>query len=203
VAVDLNSVFAQMINNFIKDIHTCLPGQIEVYDGIVATVKPLISKLYLDNIIEPLPIIDSVPVVFPSSATFQMTFPLAKGDGCLILFSERGLDTWIASGVDVPPINRRKFDLSDAICIPGLWSMPTDPKEKDILNFNLKFGAAKLKFNPAGQIALGNPVGEVLDLISQALGLIADRLDAETRPLTNAVAINAIKAKFDLMKGSL
>lgn len=209
---DINDVFNQLIDQRIKDIHTCLPGQIETFNGQTADVKPLIKKLYVDQTIEILPVISNVPVVFNSSSTMQLTYPLQSGDGCLVLFSERGLDKWIASGVDDTPTDRRKFDLTDAICIPGLWSPATDPKEIDPINMLLKFGNAKLKFDNLGKVALGNSSAELLDLIDKFLDamisatvIIPGGSSAGTYPLSPATitALNVIKALLALIKGIL
>jgi hypothetical protein len=209
---DANQVFNQLVKQQIKDIHTCLPGQIESFDGTKADVKPLIKKFYVDDTVEELPVISSVPVLFNSSSNMQLTYPLSKGDGCLILFSERGLDKWMDSGVDSAPTDRRKFDLTDAICIPGLWSPATDPKEVDPVNMLLKFGDAKLKIDNLGKVALGNSSAELLDLLDQTLDamisatvIIPGGSSQGTYPLDPATitALTLIKTFLALIKGTL
>jgi hypothetical protein len=209
---DANQVFNTLVDQRIKDIHTCIPGQIESFDGIRANVKPLIKKLYVDDEEEELPVISSVPVVFNSSSNMQLTYPLNKGDGCMILFSERGLDKWMDSGRDSAPTDRRKFDLTDAICVPGLWSPATDPKEVDLTSMLLKFGDAKLKFDNLGKMALGNSSAELLDITDQFLDamisatvIIPGGSSAGTYPLDPATiaSLNTIKTLLALIKGTL
>lgn len=127
-----NTTFPEVIQNYIakatKDIHTALPGRIESYDPTTqkADVKPLIKS---ENVLEdgtieylPIPVIPNVPVAFPGGNGFMVTFPLTKGDTCLIIFSEASLDTWLSKGGDVEPSVATRHDFSDAVIYPGLKS---------------------------------------------------------------------------------
>jgi len=110
--------------SMMADIHTCLPGRVEKYEYKTqkAEVKPLIKKKFLNGDSLDIPVIPNVPVVFPRTKKAGFTFPLNKGDGVLLVFSERSLERWLSSGDDVEPGDPRKFDLTDAIAIPGLFS---------------------------------------------------------------------------------
>lgn len=132
-----NTLAAAIENTFmtlLSHIHTCLPGRIETYDYTTqkATVKPLIKKKYLDGDVQELPVLTNVPVQFPRTKKSGITFPLTRGDGVLIVFSERSLERWKSSGDDTEPGDARKFDLSDGIAIPGLFSF----KQKNIASNN-------------------------------------------------------------------
>jgi len=106
------------------DVHTCMPGRFESYEfkPQKATVKPLIKKIYLDGTVLDLPVLGNVPVIFPRTKTSGITFPINKGDKCLLVFSERSLEQWYLTGNNTEPGDRRRYDLSDAIAIPGLFS---------------------------------------------------------------------------------
>ena len=69
------------------------------------------------------PRIDGVPVVFPqgNDREFITAWPVKKGDKCLLIISEQSLDLW-QYGIDTE--TDLKFDLSNAICIPGLYAPP-------------------------------------------------------------------------------
>jgi len=120
LASALNTVFESLIS----DVHTALPGRIEKYEYSTqkAQVKPLIKRKYLDGEVLEMPVLVNVPVVFPRTKKSGITFPLAKGDGVLVIFTERALERWKSSGTDSEPGDRRKFDLSDGIAIPGCFS---------------------------------------------------------------------------------
>jgi len=53
-----------------------------------------------------------------------MTFPVAAGDDCLLVFCSRSIDEWWISGEKHVPHDLRKHDLSDAIAIVGIRPKP-------------------------------------------------------------------------------
>ena len=108
-------------------IHTCLPGRIEKYDATKkkASIQPLIKiKFKKQTEYTSMPIINNVPVQFPCTRKSLIHFPLERGDGCLLLFSERSLEKYLNTVItkESEPQDPRKFALSDAIAIPGLFS---------------------------------------------------------------------------------
>lgn len=113
----------ETVNNMLSGVHTCLPGVIDKYDpaNAEAEVKPQIKKIYKNGEVIALPAIVAVPVVFPRSRNSIIHFPLGRGDGVLIMFSERSLERWLSLGGDQEPGDPRRFDLTDAIAIPGLF----------------------------------------------------------------------------------
>ena len=127
-------VFNTWFDNKMTKIHTVIPGEIVSYDGHdkrTAQVKPLITLKTNKGLSIELPPIDNVPVQFPSSSTFNFLYPLKKGDGCLIAFSEVGIGNFMNNSGVVEADDISRFSLTDAICIPGLFSpsvVPTDTK---------------------------------------------------------------------------
>lgn len=71
-----------------------------------------------------LPVLVDVPVIFPSGGGFTLTFPIAAGDECLVIFASRCIDAWRQSGgVQVQP-ELRMHDLSDGFALVGVRSQP-------------------------------------------------------------------------------
>lgn len=66
------------------------------------------------------PLLLNVPVYFPSGGGFTLTFPVAAGDECILLFNDRQIDNWLATGAGKPPNIARAHDLSDGIALVGL-----------------------------------------------------------------------------------
>jgi hypothetical protein len=113
-----------------RNVHTMLPGKIEKYSGHSerkATVKPLVKFLTVDGQSLSIPSIPNVPVWFPSSGKFNFLFPINKDDGCIILFSESGIGKFLNGKTEVDADSLARFQLTDAICIPGLWSFKNVP----------------------------------------------------------------------------
>jgi len=127
--------------SFMNNVHTCIPGTIESYDPVKkkVSVKPGIKK-ELDTGSISYPVITDVPVMFPCTKDSIITFPLKKGDGCLILFSETCLERYLsAAGEEVEAGDKRKFALSDAICIPGLFPFGSPGSVGDGINLQVKY----------------------------------------------------------------
>lgn len=124
VQYTLDDLISRYIDNSLIDTHTALPGVIDSFDPEtqIAKVQPLIKRVLIDNIEKDLPVLINVPVVFQRAGGFNITFPVQQGDECLILFSERAIDTWLQSGGIQKPLDRRKHDLTDAIALLGLYN---------------------------------------------------------------------------------
>lgn len=129
-------ILQQTINRFIlSNINTSIPGTIQTFDQAtqIATVTPNIraieNKMDGTTTTVQLPDLIQVPCVFPYSTTtgFALTFPIEKGDQCLLIFAQRSIDNWQEfSRVQDPAESKfpRAFSLSDAIAIPGLIPKP-------------------------------------------------------------------------------
>jgi|AntRauTorcE11897_2_1112592.scaffolds.fasta_scaffold29579_2 phage baseplate assembly protein gpV len=123
----------QGIANRLKDLHTSMPGIIESFDPATqtASIQPTIKRVFItrDGITETLtpsnlPLLINVPIQFPRGGGFSLTFPVTKGDECLIMFAERAIDTWHKFGGIREPNAKRFHSLSDATAIVGLSSLP-------------------------------------------------------------------------------
>ena len=111
----------------LDDVHTALPGEIISFDTKegLATVKPIGKFSTADGKVFEYPIITEVPVVFPfcEKSRIGMAFPVDAGDSCLIIVSENELDEW-RNGSEAEGFLR--FDLTNAVAIPGLLSKGND-----------------------------------------------------------------------------
>lgn len=71
-----------------------------------------------------MPLLVDVPIIFPRAGGFAITFPVKKGDECLVSFSARCIDAWWQSGGVQAPLEARMHDLSDGFAILGPTSQP-------------------------------------------------------------------------------
>lgn len=122
----LAAILTASADERLAGVNVSIPARVESYDSSEQSIdaKPLIKRGYLSEgqtrATESLPIITSVPVVFPGAGDYSITFPIAKGDTVLLIFSQFSLDKWLNSGGEVDPDDDRRFHISDAIAIPGL-----------------------------------------------------------------------------------
>jgi len=111
-------------------IHTALPGRIVSYNPATMTASVQVAiqavRQKTDGVLEAMDIhpIGDVPVHFPGGGGHTITFPVAAGDECLVIFSERNIDNWFAQGGVQLPGDYRMHDMSDAFVLVGTRSQP-------------------------------------------------------------------------------
>lgn len=121
--------------NAAAKMRVAIPGIIENFDPEkqTATVQPAITenvRLGQEDI-KPiqLPLLTDVPVVFPRAGGYCLTFPVKKGDECLLVFSDMCIDGWWQSGGVQNQTETRRHDLSDAQAFLGVQSVPQAVKD--------------------------------------------------------------------------
>lgn len=125
-SLSFEKLFKESVWAELNKVHTAVPAMVDKYDAESVTIEalPLLNKVYKDgHVIKFEKPIVQVPVCFPRTKRFRFTFPLERGDGVLLLFSENCIDDWIKSGEAVSPTSFRKFSMTDAIAIPGLFAI--------------------------------------------------------------------------------
>ena len=136
---DLGALFDLGGQAIRAEVYTALPGRVEAYDQAEqkASVQPLLRRAYVNDedvrVVETLPVIHGVPVMFQSAGECSMSFPVRKGTSVLLLFAHGSLDRWLSKGGLVDPEDDRKHDLNDAVAIPGLRPF-SDPIPADGLH---------------------------------------------------------------------
>ena len=127
----LNDALLVALNGLQSDIWTALPGEIQSFDPVemTCTVQPTIRARFkspVDGSISwiQLPLLTDCPVVFPGGGGLTLTFPIAQGDECLVVFSSRCIDGWWQSGGVQNQPDYRLHDLSDGFVLAGVRSQP-------------------------------------------------------------------------------
>lgn len=105
------------------NIHTAFPATIKEYDPDTrrAEVQPSLKRKLPSGEFMEFPVIVDVPVVYFGTKKGGVHISPEEGDEVLIVCSERCLDTWKDDGGSgIEDEDNRKFNLPDAIAIPGL-----------------------------------------------------------------------------------
>ncbi len=118
------------LNSQQTSVWTALPGIIEDFDPVrmTCTVQPAIDSQVRDEsgIVrsQPRPLLSDCPVQFPAGGGCSLTFPVEKGDECLVVFASRCIDSWWQSGDIQGQAEVRMHDLSDGFALLGFRSQP-------------------------------------------------------------------------------
>lgn len=192
---NLASLITGRIDERFDQLNTCRPGRIQSYNSTtgLASVKPLIQKAFVDEAgdrqVAPLPVIPSVPVIFPGSGGVRIKFPVLPGDLVLLLFSSASLDRWLIAAEDVDPADDRAHALTDAIAIPGLLHRASD-------------ASPQIEFTLAGEIHAGG--SSALALLSE-LNDLRSKHNSHTHPSNGAAPTTGLVASpytgTDVLKG--
>jgi hypothetical protein len=198
----LDVAFGKIFQQLISNIHTAMPGEIVSFDPLTqtATIQPSLQRLLegADGA-ENLPPIEDVPVCMPGGGGFWINLDLAAGDTGIIIWSERSIANWLTLGGQADPDDTRKFDLSDAMFIPGinpLVGVLVPPLETGSLIIRNKLGTTKITLTDT-DIILENTYGTI------TLGASTLKLENTTGgnveiKATGQVAINGTNLTVDL-----
>lgn len=181
-------------------IWTMLPGIVQsvtVSGGVPVASVQLAIKGYDSNpdgtrTFHDIPILPHCPIVFPRGGGYSMTFPIKKGDECMVQFASRSLDEWWQTGKGQPPYDFRKHDLSDGVCFVGLTSRakPLSGISTSTAQFRSDDGATMVELDAAGHaVRIVGSGGITLDGPVHATGAIT--------------ADSTITAKGDVKAGSI
>lgn len=126
----------------VNEVHTALPGRIVSYDASkgTATIQPIGKFKTAKGKVLEYPMATEVPIVFPFCyrASVGIAFPVMKGDTCLLIVSEVELDEWRSGAASEGSL---RFDLTNAIAIPGLLKSNNRIVKKAFENMAVVIGA--------------------------------------------------------------
>ncbi|HDS5695604.1 TPA: phage baseplate protein [Klebsiella pneumoniae subsp. pneumoniae] len=125
---ELQETLERVKDKSVANARTALPGVILSFDPDTVTCsvvlcskssKPVPYEDISKTESMDFPLLVDLPVVFPRGGGVTLTFPLAEGDECLVVFSDRCIDFWWQNGGVQELVDWRSHDLSDAFVIPG------------------------------------------------------------------------------------
>ncbi len=184
---DQQQAVKMAIGGAVADTWTALPGIILSFSpgALTAVVRPAIqgvqqasdgSYQYVD-----LPDLPDVPVVFPRGGGCTLTFPIAEGDECLVVFASRCIDAWWQSGGVQIPMEMRMHDLSDGFALPGPFSQAQKIS-------GISTASVQLRSNDGSTYIDLNPTTQKVKIVAPG----GFEVDAPTSTFTGAVTIEGV-----------
>jgi hypothetical protein len=156
--IDTSSAWAELLHAAIArsldGVHTSIPAR-------VASYLPLLQQIACEPVIEGMPKLEDVPVLWPRGGGYMQHFPLAAGDHVLLVFCEADFNPWRLSGSALAPAMLKRHGLF-------AWALPgAAPDVAPMLVPSLLAGAAFGEDSPTGTVVqvaggkctVGLPVG--------------------------------------------
>lgn len=165
-------------------IWTALPGIIQSFNPTAKTavIQPAIKAIVFaqdgTSTDVALPLLVDCPVFFPSGGGCTLTFPIAVGDECLVVFSSRCIDAWWFSGGIQVQAEMRMHDLSDGFAFVGVSSLPNVPG-------SINTSTVQLRSNDGAAYVSVNPTTHEVDITTSGNVLIT----APTTTITGALVV--------------
>ena len=123
----LKTLLNALAHDIMKNINCAKVGTIQSFNATlqeatieiaftqVTSVSPTGVKTFAQY-----PLLVNVPVAWQGGGGVTATFPIAAGDECIVIFNDRQIDNWLATGAGQPPSIGRVHDLSDGMAIVGI-----------------------------------------------------------------------------------
>lgn len=200
---DLRSLLLAFKTEIFASLNCHQWGVVQAFNSALQTVSVQIAVLRqvpVDNgngqaayVSKAYPLLVDVPIFIPTGGQGYLTFPVAAGDVCLVLFNDRDFDQYWATGNIQDPNSGRMHDLSDGLAIIGFRTKAKPLSAYDAAQVVLALNTTK--------IFLGSKIGFQNNTISllTALTNLCNTLKAwvDTRGDTpNAATIAALNARI-------
>lgn len=113
------------MESILANTRVAVPGIVVSFNtqNQTAVIQPAIKESIKGESVQ-LPQLLDVPVQFPHAGGYCLTLPVKAGDECLVIFADMCIDGWWQSGGVQSQTEKRRHDLSDAIAIMGITSVP-------------------------------------------------------------------------------
>lgn len=166
----LSKLLQNAISSYLIDVHTALPAKIESYKNGKAEVTLCLQRKVNDELIT-LPKLVDVPVMFPrtNGGKSFLSMPIKKGDTGLVIFTERSIDRWKVGGGIVDPKDTRKFDLSDAVFIAGLYDFSKPLNYSNSEAIELVNDKASIILHPDGKIEFKGVSEDLVKIVESVI----------------------------------
>lgn len=135
-------VARQSVTQFNYSMVGMVYGVDRLKDGLI-DVKPLVGKYDVNFEESEYPVLHGVPVIFPSTATTTICFPISQGDTVLLVFNQHNHSEFINGNKETHvPISQGFLELQNAVAFVGFNNMQDSPFDPN--NFKNKLSPTSL-----------------------------------------------------------
>ncbi|HQI61901.1 MAG TPA: Gp138 family membrane-puncturing spike protein [Myxococcota bacterium] len=119
MADSLYQVMQDALREMLGNLHTATVARVVQVNETTVDVQPVINRV-IDGESVQLPVFVEVPPVTLQGGGSYLAMPIAEGDYCLLVFTERCFDRWYQGKDEQPPAEMRMHDYSDGFAIVGV-----------------------------------------------------------------------------------
>ena len=117
--LQLTDIIADAIGEALSNLHTATIAKVMSVQAKTISVQPVINRV-VDGKSITLPQFTKVPPLFMQGGGSYTAHPIAVGDYCLLILTERCFDRWYSGSDFQDPAEFRMHDYSDGIAIVGI-----------------------------------------------------------------------------------
>ena len=152
----LQSAIEAVTGRVVAYIHTQLPGIVQSFSEGRIEAVPAVSVTGDNGEEITLPVIVDIPVIYPRTSKFSLTFPLEKGDGVLLIFCEYSTDGYNETGKKSLQSDPRQHSLTDAVALAGYFGGGKGQNPGSWDKTEIVFGKSKIILSDDGTIDFNN-----------------------------------------------
>lgn len=157
-------------------------GTIQEFDSVKQTASITINykKTYYqlnsatglyDPLLVDYPVMVDCPVICLGGGAASLTFPIAKGDECLVLFNDRAIDNWFQGGAGAAIESTRLHSFADGIALVGLRSLGNVLENYDSSRAVLQNGSTMVAVGPS-LVKIANDMTTLKEVVNGLIDII-------------------------------
>jgi hypothetical protein len=198
---DLRIFMDYMKEEFFDEMNCHCVGTIQSFDATKQTAEVSINfKRVTQDGEREYPLLVDCPIIMMFGSTGGLTFPIAKGDTCLVLFNDRDIDDWFEAGNIMKPRTDRKHSISDGIALVGVHHLGNKKSGYLTSGTQLFYGSTKVTLDD--KIKLENAVTDLKTVVNGLIDVIKGLAVTPSVPL-NAGSVAALEAYKTTIAGLL
>jgi len=173
---DLRSLLDSVKDEVYYGLNCAQVGKIVSFDAAKQSAKVQIQVLRTMGAKQvPYPVLQDCPVFVLGGLGSLVTVPINAGDPCLVVFGDRDIDNWFATGNVVAPNSLRAHDLSDGFVLVGFRNLTASVANYSTTDAQLRNapGTGLVGVGADGKIAIKSPA----DTLKNSLDTLMDKLD--------------------------
>jgi hypothetical protein len=188
---DLRTVLLAFRKEIFAELNCLQIGTIQTFDAIFQTATVTInSKRQFGDEVKDYPLLVDVPIVVMGGGKGRITYPIAKGDTCLVWFNDRNIDSWWGTGgTGSIPNSPRLHSMADGIALVGIRAK-TNPiagySTTDVQVLHDDGGVISV----AAKIQIANNSTSLLTVLQDLIGDLTSARTTANNPFNSATIAN-------------